>query len=103
MSDPPGRAGAPLGEGFLISVDGAPVAVLPGQTIAAALVTAGRLGWRVTRRGGEQRGLFCGIGVCFDCLVTVNGARSVRACLATARAGDVVVTEHGTCHADLAV
>ena len=74
-----------------------------GQTVGAALINAGISSWRVTRRGGARRGLFCGIGVCFDCLVTVNGARSVRACLAAAEPGDVVLTEHGTGHADLAV
>jgi len=103
MPDPRRRPAAAPGEEFQLSVDGTPVPALPGQTIAAALVAAGRAGWRVTRGGGEPRGLFCGIGVCFDCLVTVNGARSVRACLAAAEPGDVVLTEHGTGHADLAV
>jgi aerobic-type carbon monoxide dehydrogenase small subunit (CoxS/CutS family) len=38
----------------------------------------------------------CGIGVCFDCLVTVNGMPGVRACLADARPGDVICTEEGS-------
>jgi hypothetical protein len=42
--------------------------------------------------------VFCGIGVCFDCLVTVNGQPSVRACLAEARPGDRVETQQGTGH-----
>ena len=74
-----------------ILVDGRPVAVGPDQTVAAALLAAGIRSWRTTRKG-RPRGLFCGIGVCFDCLVTVNGRRSVRACLAPARPGDVVTT-----------
>jgi predicted molibdopterin-dependent oxidoreductase YjgC len=72
---------------FTITFDGDPVAVVAGQTIAAALIASGRSSWRTTR------GLFCGIGACFDCLVTVNGTRSARACLITAAAGDVVVSE----------
>jgi hypothetical protein len=90
-------------DAFSIRVDGEPVDVVPGQTIAAALVAAGHLTWRVTRGAGEGRGLFCGIGVCFDCLVTVNGVPSVRACLAAAAPGDVVSTERGSGYAELAV
>lgn len=78
---------------FTITFDGDPVAVVAGQTIAAALIASGRSSWRTTRGTGEPRGLFCGIGACFDCLVTVNGTRSARACLITAAAGDVVVSE----------
>lgn len=99
--DPRARGAAPAG--FVISVDGEPLPALPGQTIAAALMAAGHRSWRTTRGSGERRGLFCGIGACFDCLVTVNGVHAVRACLATARAGDVVTTEDGTGHGDLAV
>lgn len=75
-----------------ITVDGRTVPVENGQTIAAALHADGMRSWRTTRLGGRPRGLFCGIGVCFDCLVTVNGRASVRACLAPARDGDVVTT-----------
>jgi len=73
---------------FQITVDDRPVECRAGETIAAALIRAGIDDWRTTRRGGTRRGLFCGIGVCFDCLVTVNGQPPVRACLATVRAGD---------------
>jgi hypothetical protein len=90
-------------ETFLIHVDGEPIPVRPGQTVAAALIAGGRSAWRVSRGAGEPRGLFCGMGVCFDCLVTINGARSVRACLTAAEPGDVVVTERRTGHDDLAV
>lgn len=83
---------------FTIACDGAAVPVIAGQTIAAALIASGRSSWRRTRGSGEPRGLFCGIGVCFDCLITVNDVRSVRACLTTARPGDVVVTERGDDH-----
>ncbi|ADU09854.1 MULTISPECIES: (2Fe-2S)-binding protein [Micromonospora] len=60
------------------------------QSVAAALLAAGIRSWRSTRVEGRPRGVFCGIGVCFDCLVTVNGVPSQRACLVVARSGDVV-------------
>ena len=37
--------------------------------------------------------MFCGIGVCFDCVVEVNGLRDVRACLRRAQDGDVVARQ----------
>jgi len=60
--------------------DGAVLTAPAGSTIAAALLGNGILAWRTTRRRGEPRGLFCGIGYCYDCLVDVNGAAAVRAC-----------------------
>ncbi|MER7502510.1 (2Fe-2S)-binding protein [Nonomuraea pusilla] len=79
-------------EPFTITVDGRQVAVTPGQTIGAALHAAGIRSWRSTRFCGRPRGLFCGIGVCFDCLVSVNGRPAERACLREAAPGDEVTT-----------
>ena len=81
-----------MSETVQIMVDDRLVECHAGETIAAALTQAGIDAWRTTRRGGARRGLFCGIGVCFDCLVAVNGERPVRACLATVRAGDRILT-----------
>lgn len=75
-----------------IVVDGEPLPFTEGQTVAAALVAAGRVAWRTTRAGRRPRGVFCGIGVCFDCLLTVDGAAGQRACLVPARAGMTVTT-----------
>jgi predicted molibdopterin-dependent oxidoreductase YjgC len=75
------------------SVDGEPLEFTEGQTVAAALVAAGRVAWRTTRVGRRPRGVFCGIGVCFDCLVTIDGAAGQRACLIPARAGMTVTTQ----------
>ncbi len=73
-----------------IIIDGTPVRGRPGQTIAGVLLGSGRPSWRHTTRGAAPRGLFCGIGICFDCLVAVNGDRDVRACQRRAGDGDVV-------------
>jgi predicted molibdopterin-dependent oxidoreductase YjgC len=66
------------------------------QTVAGALLAAGILSWRTTRTGDRPRGLFCGIGVCQDCLVVIDGAPDQRACLTPARDGMVVRTQIGT-------
>jgi NADH dehydrogenase/NADH:ubiquinone oxidoreductase subunit G len=86
-----------------ITVDGAAWSVPAGSSIAAAFVASGAAGWRQTRHRAEPRGLGCGMGVCFDCLVTVNGTRGVRACLTDVREGDVITTETGSGFAGLAV
>jgi len=72
--------------------DGEAISARPGDSIAAALETAGRrtLGRRMS---GAARGLYCGMGACRDCLVTVDGARSVRACMSEVRDGMTVVTQ----------
>jgi predicted molibdopterin-dependent oxidoreductase YjgC len=70
--------------------NGHPLEAAPGQSVGAALTANGITAWRSTRKGGRPRGLFCGIGVCFDCLVTVDGAPNQRACLAEVRDGMAV-------------
>lgn len=72
-----------------IEVDGDQLPGRPNQTIAALLLANGRISWRRTRTG-RPRGVFCGIGTCFDCLITVNGLRDVRACQRRAADGDRV-------------
>lgn len=79
--------------------DGSPVPFRDGQTLGAALVAHGVTSWRVTRVGGRPRGLFCGIGICFDCLVTVDDVPNQRACLVRARDDMVVTTQEGTGYA----
>jgi predicted molibdopterin-dependent oxidoreductase YjgC len=81
---------------YSIAFDGRPVPAAPGQTVAAALWAAGVRSWRTTREGGAPRGLFCGIGTCFDCLITIDGAPNQRACLVPARPGMTVATQLGT-------
>jgi predicted molibdopterin-dependent oxidoreductase YjgC len=81
-------------EPVTIQVDGRQLTGLHGQTIAGLALGNGLMSWRRTSVAGRSRGLFCGIGVCFDCLVTVNGQRDVRACQRRARDGDVVAVQH---------
>jgi predicted molibdopterin-dependent oxidoreductase YjgC len=83
-------------DGFAVLLDGRPVRGRPGQSVAAVLIASGLRAWRTTRRGGRPRGLYCGIGVCFDCLVTLNGTPNVRACVTVVRAGDRIETQAGT-------
>jgi predicted molibdopterin-dependent oxidoreductase YjgC len=75
--------------------DGTPMSAPRGTTIGAALLANGVISWRLTR-AGRPRGVFCGIGACFDCLVDVGARHAVRACLVPVADGDEVRT-CGTC------
>ncbi|WP_326948814.1 (2Fe-2S)-binding protein [Amycolatopsis sp. NBC_01307] len=75
-----------------IVVDGEPLSGIEGQTVAGILLASGRLSWRTTR-SGAPRGVFCGIGACFDCVLTVNGVPDVRACRRRATDGDEIRTQ----------
>jgi predicted molibdopterin-dependent oxidoreductase YjgC len=75
--------------------DGSPIPFAEGQSVGAALWGRGIRSWRTTRVTGRPRGLFCGIGVCFDCLVEIDGVPDRRACLETATPGLVVRTQQG--------
>jgi len=76
-----------------IWVDGAAVVAYPGETVATAILASGRRAFRVTARRGELRGPFCNMGACFECLITVDGATDVRACMTLVRAGMRILTE----------
>ncbi len=64
-----------------IIVDGKPVDAYEGETIAAAMMAAGIYTFRRSRKRKEPRSLSCGMGSCMECLVTVNGVHSQRACV----------------------
>ena len=65
-----------------------------GESIAAALISAGINYFRKSR-GGRNRGLYCGMGTCFECLVTVDGHLSQRACLTQLEPGmDIHIQEY---------
>ena len=66
------RSIRPAGRPVEIRFDGRTVPALEGETIAAALSAAGTLAFRETPTGAP-RGLHCGMGACFDCVVTVDG------------------------------
>lgn len=78
-----------------ITVDGESLSGIQGQSIAGVIMARDQLRLRNTAASGAPRGVFCGIGVCFDCLVEVNGLGDVRACQRKARDGDIVVTRPG--------
>ena len=72
--------GAEVSGGFSLDFEGVAVPARAGESVAAALAAHGVKGWRTTR-SGAQRGLFCGMGVCQDCVVEIDGVPGRRACM----------------------
>jgi len=72
------------------------IAAISGQSIGAALLAANQRTLRKTRFNNKDRGIFCGIGVCFDCLVVVDGVSNQRACLIEAKPGMKVQRQVGS-------
>lgn len=76
--------------------DGEKIDAITGQSVAAALLAANQRVLRKTRFNNNDRGVFCGIGVCFDCLVVIDGITNQRACLIEAKPGMKVQTQVGS-------
>ena len=94
-----GQSHRVAGRVFQIHVDGMPCEAIEGETIAASMQAHGILQFRKTREG-THRGLWCGMGSCFECVVTVDGRAGVRACLEKVADGQVIRSESptGTLH-----
>jgi D-hydroxyproline dehydrogenase subunit gamma len=92
----PVPAGLERGPAVQLTIDGRPATAYLGESVAAALLAdgTGDLSTRTTR-GGDARGVFCGMGVCFDCLVVVDGVPGTRACMTWVRDGMTVSRQDG--------
>ena len=84
----------PLGE-VRYFLDGEELHALAGQMVAAAILASGRRILRHTRFEAKPRGIFCGIGICFDCLVLIDGIPNQRACIVEIKEGMQVATQQG--------
>jgi predicted molibdopterin-dependent oxidoreductase YjgC len=83
------------GDKVVITVDGRSVEVRAGDTVAAALFAAGIDHCRTTPVSGARRAPYCMMGVCFECLVTIDGVGNRQGCLVPVRAGMVVESQRG--------
>lgn len=78
-----------------ISIDGQSYFARRGDTVAAALLAAGLDHCRLTPVNGRPRAPFCMMGVCFDCLVTIDGVGNRQACLIDVQEGMRIETQRG--------
>ena len=82
-----------IGCHYQILIDGHPAKAFAGETVAAVLMTAGKRIFTQPSQYNLHRTLFCGMGICHQCLVTVNGVRDVRGCMTLIEAGMTVETK----------
>ena len=79
------RLDPPSGDTVTIHIDDHPVSVPAGETVAAALLSAGASNGmdhtRTSAESGRPRAPFCMMGVCFDCLIEIYGRPNRQACL----------------------
>jgi sarcosine oxidase subunit alpha len=71
----------PKGEQVTLFVNGKAITACRGETVHAALLAAGFRVLRKSKTAAEFRGFLCGMGVCYECLVTINGFAGQRACM----------------------
>ncbi len=74
--------------------NGAELQGAQGQSVAAALLANRERITRFTRVESKPRGLFCGIGICFDCLLIIDNHRNQRSCIVELKEGMNVMTQH---------
>ena len=86
---------APQGEQVTVYVEDAPVKVAAGTTVAAAVLQAGLDSVRETPCRHEGRGPFCHMGVCFECLMEIDGKPNQQACMTIVREGMRVRRQSG--------
>ncbi|MBN1828407.1 MAG: (2Fe-2S)-binding protein [Deltaproteobacteria bacterium] len=95
IDDHPILGAAPPRRTVTVIVDGEPIRAFEGEMIAAALAAAGRRHLRFTGKHGQPRGVFCAIGRCTDCIMTVNDKPNVRTCVTPVQDGMIVQTQRG--------
>jgi predicted molibdopterin-dependent oxidoreductase YjgC len=78
-----------------VTVDGRAIEACAGDTVAAAVLASGHAACRTTTVSGAERGPYCMMGVCFDCLVVVDGIGSRQGCLMPVREGMRIELQKG--------
>lgn len=87
----PGAADAPVDIWF----NDEPLRVPGGRSVAAALLAAGIDRFRATPVSGAPRAPYCMMGVCFECLVEIDGVPSRQSCMVAVRDGMRIHSQEG--------
>jgi predicted molibdopterin-dependent oxidoreductase YjgC len=83
------------GGSVAITIDGKPCTARDGDTVAATLLVAGLDHCRTTPVSGAPRNPYCMMGVCFDCLVVIDGVGNRQGCMVRVQPGMKVETQIG--------
>lgn len=80
------------GEQVNVTVDGKPIGAYKGETVAAAMLAARIRTFHKSHNHRQPRSLYCGMGICYECLVTINGVHAQRACITPVEEGMQIET-----------
>jgi predicted molibdopterin-dependent oxidoreductase YjgC len=83
------------GAAVAVTIDGRPYTARAGDSVAATLLAAGAAHCRTTPVSGAPRAPYCMMGVCFDCLVIVDGVGNRQGCMVRVRDGMRIETQKG--------
>ncbi|TCT16101.1 2Fe-2S iron-sulfur cluster protein [Natranaerovirga pectinivora] len=78
-----------------LMIDGEVCKAYEGDMIASAMYANGKRVFRYTKKFHKPRGLFCAIGKCTDCIMTVNGVPNIRTCITPVEDGMIIETQEG--------
>ena len=79
-------------ESVTLRVNGVSVEMPAGSMVSAAILKTGTYAFRRSATG-EQRGPLCGMGICFECRVVIDGERHCRSCQTVCKDGMDVRTD----------
>jgi predicted molibdopterin-dependent oxidoreductase YjgC len=85
----------PGASAITVYIDGRPIAAEAGESIAAVMLRQSEAWSRTTPVSRSPRAPYCMMGVCFECLVEVDGQGSVQGCLTPAKDGMRVIRQQG--------
>jgi hypothetical protein len=83
------------GQRVRVCIDGKPITARAGDSVAAAMLSCGRLYCRTTPISGQRRAPYCMMGVCFECLVRIDGVDNRQGCLIEVSEGMHIETQLG--------
>lgn len=77
------KSGHPVyrrGKNIAVTINGLKVQAFDGELVSTVLQEEGITTFAHKHTTGQPSGLYCGMGVCYECLVTINGVNNLRAC-----------------------
>lgn len=80
-------------EWITVYIEGHPVKVRQGDSAAAAVLVAGLQPSRTTVLSGSGRAPYCMMGVCFECLLKIDGVENVQGCMTPVHEGMQIVSQ----------
>jgi predicted molibdopterin-dependent oxidoreductase YjgC len=95
LFQPLAQAGASAAATVAVTLNGEPLQVPLGSSVAAALLAAGVRRFRNSPVSGEGRAPYCMMGVCFECLLEIDGVPNRQGCLVPLAAGMTIRTQDG--------